>query len=109
MDNIYLDFYIAASKPESLRKKDGPLGNGFKIFWNFFEGDYRYWFRYLTTLYMPILSMVIMMVAFGIVDLVTGLAGTELVISDYIYTSFVVVTLGSFGISEAGKAFSSKQ
>jgi hypothetical protein len=65
LDNIYLDFYIAASKPESLRKKDGPLGNGFKIFWNFFEGDYRYWFRYLTTLYMPMLSMVIMMVAFG--------------------------------------------
>jgi hypothetical protein len=51
----------------------------------------------------------VMMVAFGIVDLLTGLAGTELVISDYIYTSFVVVTLGSFGISEAGKAFSSKQ
>ena len=65
LDNIYLDFYIAASKPESLRKKDGPLGNGFAIFWNFFEGDYRYWFRYLTTLYMPILSMVIMMIAAG--------------------------------------------
>lgn len=65
LDNIYLDFYIAASKPESLRKKDGPLGNGFKVFWNFFEGGYRYWFRYLTTLYMPMLSMVIMMLAFG--------------------------------------------
>jgi len=47
----------------------------------------------------------IMMVAFGIVDLVTGLNGAELVIDDAIYTSFVVVTLGSFGISEAGKAF----
>ena len=50
-----------------------------------------------------------MMVAFGIVDLVTGLDGTDLVISDFSYTSFVVVTLGSFGIAEAGKAFSSKQ
>jgi len=50
-----------------------------------------------------------MMVAFGVVDLVTGLDGTYLVISDFIYTSFVVVTLGSFGIAEAGKAFSSKQ
>jgi hypothetical protein len=50
-----------------------------------------------------------MMVAFGVVDLVTGLDGTDLVISDFIYTSFVVVTLGSFGIAEAGKAFSSKQ
>lgn len=64
-ENIYLDFYIAATKPESLRNKDGPLGNGFKIFWNFFEGDYRYWFRYLTTLYMPVLSMVVMMLAAG--------------------------------------------
>jgi len=46
-----------------------------------------------------------MMVAFGIVDLITGLNGVDLVISDTIYTSFVVVTLGSFGIAEAGKAF----
>jgi len=46
-----------------------------------------------------------MMVAFGIVDLITGLDGTPLEISDTIYTSFVVVTLGSFGIAEAGKAF----
>jgi hypothetical protein len=47
----------------------------------------------------------LMMVAFGIVDLITGLDGTPLEISDTIYTSFVVVTLGSFGIAEAGKAF----
>lgn len=47
----------------------------------------------------------LMMVMFGIADLVTGYVGTDLVISDTIYTSFVVVTLGSFGIAEAGKAF----
>jgi len=46
-----------------------------------------------------------MMVIFGITDLVTGYMGQDLVISDTIYTSFVVVTLGSFGIAEAGKAF----
>lgn len=46
-----------------------------------------------------------MMVAFGITDLVTGYWGQDLPISDTIYTSFVVVTLGSFGIAEAGKAF----
>jgi hypothetical protein len=46
-----------------------------------------------------------MMVVFGITDLVTGYMGQDLVISDTIYTSFVVVTLGSFGIAEAGKAF----
>lgn len=50
----------------------------------------------------------LMMVAFGIFDLVTALDGTPLEISDTIYTSFVVVTLGSFGIAEAGKAFSGK-
>jgi hypothetical protein len=48
------------------------------------------------------------MVAFGICDLVTGLVGKDLQISDTIYTSFVVVTLGSFGISEAGKSFGTK-
>jgi len=47
----------------------------------------------------------IMMLAFGITDLVTGFWGMDLSISDTIYTSFVVVTLGSFGIAEAGKAF----
>ena len=46
-----------------------------------------------------------MMVAFGITDLITGFWGMDLTISDTIYTSFVVVTLGAFGISEAGKAF----
>ncbi len=49
-----------------------------------------------------------MMVAFGIFDLVTAMDGTPLEISDTIYTSFVVVTLGCFGISEAGKAFNGK-
>jgi hypothetical protein len=47
----------------------------------------------------------LMMLAFGIVDLVTGFWGQDITISDTIYTSFVVVTLGSFGIAEAGKAF----
>tara|TARA_A200000159_G_scaffold164783_1_gene196240 strand:- start:8084 stop:8473 length:390 start_codon:yes stop_codon:yes gene_type:complete len=45
------------------------------------------------------------MVAFGLCDLVTAFWGMDLQISDTIYTSFVVVTLGAFGISEAGKAF----
>ena len=47
----------------------------------------------------------IMMLSFGTVDLVTGFWGMDLKISDTIYTSFVVVCLGSFGIAEAGKAF----
>ena len=49
-----------------------------------------------------------LMTIFGICDLVTAFMGKDLVISDTIYTSFVVVTLGAFGISEAGKAFGGK-
>jgi hypothetical protein len=48
------------------------------------------------------------MVAFGITDLVTGYAGKNLAISETIYTSFVIITLGSFGISEAGKIFGNR-
>jgi hypothetical protein len=48
------------------------------------------------------------MTVFGICDLVTAFMGQDLVISDTIYTSFVIVTLGAFGISEAGKAFGGK-
>ena len=49
-----------------------------------------------------------LMTVFGVCDLVTAFLGQDLVISDTIYTSFVIVTLGAFGISEAGKAFGSK-
>lgn len=49
-----------------------------------------------------------LMVVFGIADLVTGYAGKDLVISETIYTSFVIITLGSFGISEAGKIFGNR-
>ena len=50
-----------------------------------------------------------LMTIFGICDLITAFMGQDLVISDTIYTSFVVVTLGAFGISEAGRAFGGKQ
>ena len=47
-----------------------------------------------------------LMTIFGITDLVTALVwDMDLKVSETIYTSFVVVTLGAFGISEAGKAF----
>jgi len=51
-----------------------------------------------------------LMVVFGLTDLVTALAwDMDLKVSETIYTSFVVVTLGAFGISEAGKAFGKKE
>lgn len=43
------------------------------------------------------------MVIFAVADLVSGVIGQDLVINDVIYNSFVIVTLGSFGIAEAGK------
>jgi len=49
------------------------------------------------------------MTLFATADLVTGIVGTELVISDTIFNSFVIITLGSFGIGEAGKIFGKKE
>ena len=45
----------------------------------------------------------ILMVMFAITDLVTGFCGQELVINNTIYNSFVVITLGCFGISSFEK------
>jgi len=46
-----------------------------------------------------------MLIVFAGCDLVTAFWGKDLVISDTIFTSLVVITLGAFGISEAGRAF----
>ena len=46
-----------------------------------------------------------MMVLFALVDIITGIFGRELHVQEYIYNSFVIITLGSFGIAEAGKIF----
>ena len=48
------------------------------------------------------------MVIFALVDIITGIYGKELSIQEYIYNSFVIITLGSFGIAEAGKIFGKK-
>ena len=51
-----------------------------------------------------------LMMCFGIIDIVTALVwDIDLKVSETIYTSFVVVTLGAFGISEAGRAFGDKK
>jgi hypothetical protein len=49
------------------------------------------------------------MTLFAIADLVTGYVGKDLVINEFIYNSFVIITLGSFGIAEAGKIFGGKK
>ena len=45
------------------------------------------------------------MTLFAIADLLTGYFGKDLVINEFIYNSFVIITLGSFGIAEVGKIF----
>ena len=51
----------------------------------------------------------VIMVLFAIADLTTGYFGKDLVINEFVYNSFVIVTLGAFGIGEAGKIFGKKE
>ena len=48
------------------------------------------------------------MVVFALADIVTGFIGKDLVVQEFIYNSFVIITLGSFGIGEIGKVFGKK-
>ena len=48
------------------------------------------------------------MALFAAADVVTGIMGKELIISDTIFNSFVIVTLGSFSIDGATKIFKKK-
>ena len=48
------------------------------------------------------------MVIFAFADLATGYFGKDLVINEFIYDSFLFLTLGAFGIAEVGKVFGSK-
>jgi hypothetical protein len=49
------------------------------------------------------------MVVFAFADIVTGFIGKDLVVQEFIYNSFLVITLGSFGIAEVGKIFGGKK
>ena len=50
------------------------------------------------------------MVLFALADLFLGFfGGKDLVINEHIYDSFVIVTLGAFGIAEVGKIFGGKK
>jgi hypothetical protein len=54
------------------------------------------------------MSFSVMSIA-ALADVATGIMGQELVISDTIFNSFVIITLGAFGIAEAGKIFGGKK
>ena len=48
------------------------------------------------------------MTIFAFADLLTGYFGKDLVINEFIYDSFLFITLGCFGIAEVGQIFGKK-
>jgi len=73
-------------------------------FWNIFENRNKYNEKNIV----GFLSFA-MMTLFAITDIGTGLWGKQLVINDIIFNSFVYITLGAFGIAEAGRIFGKKE
>lgn len=51
----------------------------------------------------------IVMIIFAISDITLGLMEKDFIINNTIYNSFVITTLGSFGIAEVGKIFIKKE
>ena len=51
----------------------------------------------------------LVMVAFAVLDLVTGYVGKDLVINEFIYDSFTLVVLGCFGIAGLEKFAGAKK
>jgi len=50
-----------------------------------------------------------MMIGFAIADIVTGALGKELVVQDFIFNSFLWLTLGCFGIASVDKFINKKK
>jgi hypothetical protein len=73
-------------------------------FWNIFENRNKYNEKNIV----GFLSFA-MMTLFALTDIGTGLWGRQLVINDIIFNSFVYITLGAFGIAEAGRIFGKKE
>jgi len=48
------------------------------------------------------------MALFATADIVTGFLGKDLPVQEFIYNSFVIITLGSFGIDGITKIFAKK-
>lgn len=49
------------------------------------------------------------MALFATADVITGIMGNEFVIDNTIFNSFVIITLGSFGIDGLTKIFNKKE
>ena len=50
----------------------------------------------------------LMMVVFAVSDIVTGTMGKELIIQEFIFNSFLIMTLGCFGIASVDKYMNKK-
>jgi hypothetical protein len=51
----------------------------------------------------------LMMVIFAIADIITGYLGKDLVINEFIFNSFLYLTLGCFGIASVDKYINNKK
>jgi len=85
LDNIYLDLFIAMLKPESLRTTKNIFS---AIFLNWGNGNWGYWFRWFVTLWMPMISGIVVCVSWW-----TGLFTTPFS-SFNRYSSFILPVFG---------------
>jgi ABC-type uncharacterized transport system permease subunit len=51
----------------------------------------------------------LVMVFFAIADIMTGYFGKDLVVNEFIFNSFMILTLGAFGFSSIDKFTNKKQ
>ena len=51
----------------------------------------------------------LVLIAFAISDIVTGYYGKDLVVNEFIFNAFMIITLGCFGISSVDKFTNSKK
>ena len=51
---------------------------------------------------------ILMMIGFALADIVTGALGKELMVQDFIFNSFLWLTLGCFGIASIDKYINKK-
>jgi hypothetical protein len=49
------------------------------------------------------------MIGFALADIITGALGKELVVQDFIFNSFLWLTLGCFGIASVDKYINNKK
>lgn len=51
----------------------------------------------------------VVMTVFAVADIVSAYVGKELLVNEFIFNSFLILTLGSFGISSVDKFINSKK